>query len=447
MKPRVLLVDDEPRYRELYARVLRSTGVEVLQASNAEEARQRIERASPAMVISDIRMPGGSGLELLEQTRASGNELPFLLVTAFADVRDAVSALKLGAVDYLAKPVDLSELLACVCDTLGLEAEDGDDEVPAEERAALCATSPAMRSLLRDAWRIADSDVSVLLTGESGTGKELLARFIHRNSPRTRRPFVAINSAAMPANLIASELFGHERGAFTGATSPRRGRFREAEGGVLFLDEIGDMPMELQPVLLRALEQRTITPVGASGDVPVDFRLLAATNRPLEADVAAGTFRADLFYRLNVITLHIAPLRERREDILPLARAFLAASGEGKRITRAAGRLLLAHGWPGNVRELKNAMERAHLLSRTDTIMPESLPPVVRQAADAGSSSTADAQEPSAFQTLKDSEIASLRRALSLTEGNRTKAAELLGITRRGLLKKMQRFGIDGDDP
>jgi DNA-binding NtrC family response regulator len=305
-----------------------------------------------------------------------------------------------------------------------------------------------MQSVLRDAWRIARSEVNVLLTGESGVGKEVLARFIHRSSARGARPLVAVNCAAVPAALLASELFGHERGAFTGASARREGRFREAQGGTLFLDEIGDMPMELQPVLLRAIEQRSITPLGANGEIPVDFRLLAATNRPLNEDVAAGRFRADLYYRLNVITLQIPPLRERLEDIIPLARHFLAAPSEpGKRLSHAAIRALLAYPWPGNIRELANAMQRARLLSRTEVILPDNLPPAVRQVARREHKpSDTDAGEenalPSELQTLEQSEIANIRKALLMTDGNRTKAAELLGITRRGLLKKLKRFGI-----
>lgn len=447
MIPTILIVDDEPRYRALYAQVLKLMGVAVMVASDAAQALTQIERCVPSLVISDVRMPGDSGLELLQAARERWPQLPFLLVTAYADVREAVAALKLGAVDYLAKPVDLDELVACVQDTLGLSA--GLDAAPFPESMleGVIAASPAMRAIFDEAWYIARSDVNVLITGESGTGKEVIARFIHRCSERAEAPCVAINCAALPASLLASELFGHEKGAFTGATSARKGRFREANGGVLFLDEIGDMPMELQPVFLRALEQRKISPVGATGEVEVDFRLIAATNRALEDDVAAGLFRADLFYRLNVVELHMPPLRERVDDILPLARYFLGrAGGQDKRIGRATARALQAHSWPGNVRELENAMERARLLTRTDVILPESLPPAIR----ASSSTPQPIHEPELailsssdeVMTLKDAEIESLRKALEMTQGNRTHAAELLGITRRGLLKKLKRFDL-----
>jgi DNA-binding NtrC family response regulator len=448
MRAKVLVVDDEPRYRALYAQVLTSAGIAVFEAGSAEEALALLASKAPDMVVSDVRMEGASGLDLLKQVRAQSAEMPFLLVTAYADVRDAVLALKLGAVDYLRKPVDLDELLACVQDTLGLRPDQGSEKIPAEVLAEVVAESEAMRALLLEAWRIAQSDANVLLTGESGTGKEVLARFIHRSSRRSAGPLVAVNCAAVPATLLASELFGHEKGAFTGASGRRDGRFREAAGGTLFLDEIGDMPLELQAVLLRAIEQRTVTPLGSSGEVHVDFRLLAATHRPLEEDVAAGRFRKDLYYRLNVIALALPALRERPDDILPLARHFLAKSNEAdKRISHAAARALLAYPWPGNTRELANAMERARLMTRTDVILPDNLPPAVRQAAPRASGSMPVVDDnvgavPTQMQTLAESEMTNIRKALVLTSGNRTKAAELLGVTRRGLLKKLKRLGL-----
>lgn len=368
-------------------------------------------------------------------------ELPFLLVTAYADVRDAVLALKLGAVDYLEKPVVLDELVSCVREALGMGFGDDAQDPPAEAVCGIVAQSPIMRAVLRDAWYIAKSDATVLITGESGTGKEVVAEFIHRNSTRGDKALVAVNCASLPASLMSSELFGHERGAFTGALSRRPGKFREAHGGTLFLDEIGDMPLELQPVLLRAIEGRRITPVGASGEVEVDFRLIAATNRDLEQSIQDGTFRSDLFYRLNVIMLTLSPLRERPEDILPMARRFLAASqGKNKRLSRATTRILESYPWPGNARELKNAMERARLLSRGDVILPEHLPAALRKA---GLEAKSIPEAPTAgFQTLQEREIETVRRALEATQGNRTKAAALLGITRRGLFKKMKRFGL-----
>lgn len=440
MPPRVLIVDDEPRFRALYAELLEGMGLLVTQAANTDEALRGIASERPQMVLSDVRMPGASGLDLLRDARASGFGGPFLLVTAFADVRDAVTALKLGAVDYLAKPVDLDELTACVSHALGLEDDESPTEMPPPEalEGIVCASAESKR-LMADLWLVAPSDASVLLTGESGTGKDVLAQFLHRNSPRRDGPFVAVNCAALPPQLLASELFGHEKGAFTGATGARPGRLREAHGGVLFLDEIGDMPLELQPVLLRALETRTITPVGATGERRVDFRLIAATHHPLRERVEAGAFRADLYYRLNVIAFEVPALRARRDDILPLARAFLASDpGPTKRISRAAATALERYPWPGNARELRNAMDRARLLQRGDVVMPEVLPQPIRNAPPVSPPPMPAAP----LTTLHEQEVEAVKRALEATGGNRTRAAELLGITRRGLLKKLKRLGL-----
>jgi DNA-binding NtrC family response regulator len=439
----ILIVDDEIRYRELYANVLSSAGFEVRTAANATEASAVIRKALPGLVVSDVRMEGASGLDLLRDTREAHPSLPFLLVTAFADVRDAVKALKLGAVDYLSKPVDLDELVACARDTIGLPGEPPDPGLPPEVGKEIVAESLGMRAVLRDAFRVAGSDANVLISGESGTGKEILALFIHRNSPRRNRPLVTLNCAAIPPGLLGSELFGHEKGAFTGAVTKRLGRFREAAGGTLFLDEIGDMPAEVQATLLRAIETGRIVPVGGDKEIAVDYRLLAATNRNLEEDVKTGRFRRDLFYRLNVIAIEIPPLRSRREDILPLARRFLASGGtEGKRLSRAAIQALCAHAWPGNVRELANAMEHARLLCHMDVILPEHLPPAVRESPARPVQSEEIHETTPEVRTLEESEIESIRRALEQTGGNRTRAAALLGITRRGLIYKLKRLGL-----
>lgn len=446
MNRTILVVDDEIRYRELYARVLRHAGLAVREAGSAAEALLFLEDATPDMVVSDVRMPGESGLDLLRRVREKRPHLPFLLVTAYADVREAVDALKLGAVDYLAKPVDLDELLAAVRDTLGV-GTDGDAELPAGALGGIVAESPAMRSVLCDAYRVAQSDATVLLTGESGSGKEVVAQFIHRHSLRRDKPLIPVNCAAIAPTLLASELFGHEKGAFTGAVNRRRGYFLEAHGGTLFLDEIGDMPLELQPSLLRATETGRITPVGSDRETVVDLRLIAATNHDLESDVASGRFRQDLYYRLNVITLEIPPLRERPEDIGPLARLFLNRdSAENRRLSRAALQTLAAHHWPGNVRELANAMAHVRLLSQTDVILPEHLPPAVRKAAGrtGAEAHPAPGQGVAAeTKTLEQHEIEAVTAALKQTGGNRTHAAQLLGITRRGLIYKLKRLGIE----
>lgn len=439
MNPTILIVDDEIRYRELYAQVLKKAGFDIREAGSAEDALQSIRTAPPAMVVSDVRMPGLSGIELLRQTRTS-HEIPFLLVTAYADVRGAVDALKLGAVDYLAKPVDLDELVSAVRDSLGVPAARQSSDLPPEVLSGIVVENPIMRAVFRDAYRVATSDATILLCGESGSGKEVLAQFIHRHSKRSKHPLVAVNCAAIAPSLLPSELFGHEKGAFTGAVAKRKGHFREAHDGTLFLDEIGDMPLELQAALLRATETGRITPVGSDHEVPVDFRLIAATNRHLADDVAAGRFRQDLYYRLNVISIEIPPLRERTEDILPLARWYLSqGKTEDRRLSRAAAQALLDHSWPGNVRELANAMAHVRLLSQTDVILPEHLPPAVRKA----TAKPAPIHTEPDIKTLDEQEQQAVAQALRQTGGNRTKAAELLGITRRGLLYKLKRLGLE----
>jgi len=304
-----------------------------------------------------------------------------------------------------------------------------------------------MRSVLRDAYRVAQSDATILLTGESGSGKEVVAQFIHRHSHRRDKPLVPVNCAAIAPTRLASELFGHEKVAFTGAVNKRKGYFREAHEGTLFLDEIGDMPLELQPSLLRATETGRITPVGSDKESVIDCRLIAATNHDLESDVAEGRFRQDLYYRLNVITIDIPPLRERPEDIPPLARLFLNRdSTENRRLSRAALQTLTSHHWPGNVRELANAMAHVRLLSQTDVILPEHLPPAVRKAAGRVAPESQPAPKQGAqveTKTLEQHEIEAVTAALKQTGGNRTHAAQLLGITRRGLIYKLKRLGLE----
>jgi len=446
MTARILIVDDDVRYRELYSKVLAQAGFDIVVAASSEEALGTIREAVPALVVSDVRMPGADGIQLLRMVRETHPTIPFLLVTAYADVRDAVRALKLGAVDYLAKPVDLDELLAAVRDAVGVGAGHEELSVPAEAIRGIVAESPAMKAVIKDAYRVAASDANVLLTGESGSGKEVVALFIHQNSPRKDGPMVAVNCAAIPPTLLASELFGHERGAFTGAVARREGRFRAAHRGTLFLDEVGDIPLEVQGAVLRAIETGRVTPVGSDREMEVDYRLVAATNRDLVQDVEMGRFRRDLYYRLNVIAIEIPPLRERPEDILPLARLFLGrSSSEGKRLSRAAARALTAHNWPGNVRELANAMEYARLLCPSEVVLPEHLPPAVREAAARAviDSGKRDSAEGADLRTLEEAEIEAIRRALEETRGNRTRAAQLLGITRRGLIYKLKRFGLE----
>jgi len=444
-----LVVEDDQRHAALYESVLRGVGFEVRLAPTAEAALLLIGEYPFDLVVSDVKMPGSDGLSLLREVKAVKAEMPFLLVTAFPNVRDAVAALKLGAVDYLEKPVDLDELGAAALDAVGSSlTSEGTAFSPLKRDAlsAVIAESPLTRKVFEDALLASPSCSTILVTGESGTGKEVLARFIHENSPRAGRNYVAVNCGAIPANLIASELFGHEKGAFTGAQAKRSGRFREADGGTLFLDEIGELPLDLQPVLLRVIETGMVTPVGADREESSDFRLIAATNKNLAAAVESGRFRSDLFYRLNVIAFEMPPLRRRPEDIIPLCRHFMTSRRKqfgSKRLSPAAARMLRSHNWPGNVRELFNILERAMVLSKSDAILPEHLPPHLRQCVDTVSSD--DDRKPTAIEvdsdvvkTLEQAEFDTIRDALAKTGGNRTKAADLLGISRRSLLYKLR---------
>ncbi|MFC1479701.1 sigma-54-dependent transcriptional regulator [Planctomycetota bacterium] len=443
MSSDVLVVDDEIRYRDLYTRTLESIGLPVRTASSAEEALAQIVAEPPGLVVSDVRMPGESGIELLRSAREKIPELPFLLVTAYADVRDAVTALKLGAVDYLAKPVDLDELIAAVEDALHIRSKSQHSAIPPEALTGIVAESPVMEVVLLDAYRVAQSDATILLTGESGTGKEVIARFIHEQSKRKEKPFVPVNCGAVPETLIASALFGHIKGSFTGATENRDGYFREADTGTLFLDEIADMPLDIQPSLLRAIETRRIMPVGTDREVDTDFRLIAATNSDLHTEMEQDRFREDLFYRINVIAINLPPLREHREDILPLARSFLAQSNSPKQLSRAVSSILMEYEWPGNIRELENALERATLMSTADMILPEHLPHKIAESVSCTDQDKTEEETLQEIKTLEQSEIETIKKALKKTEGNRTKAAELLGITRRGLIYKLKRLKLE----
>ncbi|MEI6057216.1 MAG: sigma-54 dependent transcriptional regulator [Lentisphaerota bacterium] len=435
---RAIIADDEPSFRELYSTTLAELGIEeIFAVASAQEALTEISRSHPSIVISDVKMPGMDGIELLKKVREIYPSIPFVLITAYPNIKDAVNSLKLGAVDYLQKPVDLDELKAAVRDILNISNYPCINEIPRELTSGIIAESQVMKSLLNDAYRIAKSDVTILLTGESGCGKEVIASFIHRNSSRFQKPLITMNCASIPANIIASELFGHERGAFTGAVSNRQGKFREADGGTLFLDEIGDMPLELQSSLLRAIENGKICPVGGDREIEVDFRIIAATNKNLEDEIKENRFRLDLYYRLNVITLEIPPLRERKEDILPLARYFLKSENdEQKRLSASTIKAMQNYDWPGNVRELSNAMKRAKVLSRTEIIMPDHLPSNIRNSI----SNASQLINNEIVVTLEQSELASIRTALKNTNGNQTKAAELLGISRRTLINKLKKI-------
>lgn len=435
--PRILIVDDDPGQRSLLDSFLRTQRFETVAVASGDQALAALRSGNFQMMISDVRMPGMSGLETLRRARQQQAVLPVLLVTAYADIREAVDAMRDGAVNYLPKPIDLDELLAIVQQVTGLANPhrvkfSANRQLPPE----VIAHSPLMQALFQDASLVAPSESRVLITGESGVGKEVLADVIHAWSNRAGGSLVKVNCAAIPETLLESELFGHEKGAFTGAVSQRIGRFEHANGGTIFLDEIGDMSPALQAKLLRVTQDGRFTRVGSNKELQTNARILAATHRVLEDQVKGGLFREDLFYRLNVVELNIPPLRERPEDILPLAAAFVAEFSRGKaRFSPAIAAGLQRYAWPGNVRELRNAMERAVLLCRGELILPEHLPARVREAAQtAANTEIADAEQ------LGEIERQAILQTLRKHAFNRTETAKALGISRRALLYKLQRF-------
>jgi DNA-binding NtrC family response regulator len=434
---RILIVDDDAGQRSLLSSFLNGQGFETVPVSSGERALKVLGEHEFAMMISDVRMPGISGLETLRRLRKVRPALPVLLVTAYADIRDAVVAMRDGAVNYLEKPIDLDELLASVRTAVGLEgavAPKLTEDRPLPE--GVVASSRLMQAVFRDTSLVASSETRILLTGESGVGKEVIAEVIHAWSTRSAGPFVKVNCAAIPETLLESELFGHEKGAFTGAYTQRIGRFEEANQGTIFLDEIVEMSPTLQAKLLRVLQDGRFQRVGSNKELHTDARILAATNRDLEEVVANGQFREDLYYRLNVMEIFVPPLRERPEDILPLATRFLAQFTDNKaKFSPGVARFLEAYKWPGNVRELRNAIERAVLMSHGNLILPEHFPARVQE----------DSTKSAERLTLQASRLEDLERdaiLLALREHsfNRTEAAKALGLSRRALLYKVHRL-------
>jgi DNA-binding NtrC family response regulator len=435
--PRLLIVDDDAGQRSLLDSFLASQGFQTVPVATGQRALEVLREQKIDMMISDVRMPGLSGLDTLRLARKEHHSFPILLVTAYADVRDAVGAMRDGAVNYLSKPIDLDELLASVRQATGLSQRaplkfDAGKQLPPN----IVAASPLMQALFHDVSLVAASESRVLITGESGVGKEVVADVIHGWSPRATGKFVKVNCAAIPETLLESELFGHEKGAFTGASSQRIGRFELADGGTIFLDEIADMAPQLQAKLLRVAQNGSFQRIGSNTEIHADTRILAATNRHLEEEVKAGRFREDLFYRLNVVELTVPPLRERREDILPLAHHMLADMTQNRaRLSSSVADCLESYSWPGNVRELRNAMERAALLCRGDLIVPEHLPARIRPGAPASLSlESVDAKK------LEEVEANAVMQTLRKNDFNRTATAKALGISRRALIYKLQRL-------
>jgi DNA-binding NtrC family response regulator len=442
--PRVLIVDDDPGQRSLLDSFLGGQGFKTVVVDSGERALEKLRAEPFDMMVSDVRMPGLSGLETMRLARKEHAHLPILLVTAFADIRDAIDAIRDGAVDYLSKPIDLDQLLAAARKATGLARAaplklSGDRQLP----ASIVAQSPLTQAIFRDVALVAPSESRVLITGESGVGKEIVADMIHAWSPRGGGPLIKVNCAAIPENLLESELFGHEKGAFTGAVAQRIGRFEQANGGTIFLDEIAEMTPQLQAKLLRVAQDGRFQRIGSNAEVRVNTRILAATNRNLDEEVKKGRFREDLYYRLNVVELNVPPLRERREDILPLANLLIGEFTRGKaRLSAGVADCLERYTWPGNVRELRNAMERAALLSAGELILPEHLPARVRSAT--AQAAAFAPMEPADAQRLEEVERHAVLEALRKFDFNRTETARALGISRRALLYKLQRLREQG---
>ncbi|MDY7033030.1 MAG: sigma-54 dependent transcriptional regulator, partial [Thermodesulfobacteriota bacterium] len=389
MKPKILVVDDEAAHRHMIETVLVPEGYEIYQAQDGQAAVEAVEERFYDLILMDIRMSRMSGIEALKRIKEISPGIPIIIMTAYASIHTAVDALKSGAHDYLMKPLDIEELKILVKKALHhhrLEQENRFLKERLEDRFNfdnIIGTSSAMRALFETMSLVAPTEATVLITGESGTGKELFANAIHQNSPRRDRPFIKVNCAALPETLLESELFGHEKGAFTGAVARKQGRFQMAHKASIFLDEVGEMPLTTQVKILRVLQEREFEPVGSSQTIQVDIRIIAATNKDLEKEIEAGRFREDLYYRLNVVSLHVPPLREHREDIPLLADFFLKKYAEKnqrliKGFTPKAMDLLMRHSWPGNVRELENVVERAVILTREDTITQSDFPPNIR---------------------------------------------------------------------
>ncbi|WP_392454093.1 acetoacetate metabolism transcriptional regulator AtoC [Edwardsiella piscicida] len=452
---RILIVDDEDNVRRMLTTALTLQGHETHAASHGAEALQRFADAPPDVVLMDIRMPTMNGIDALKVMRARQPRTPVILMTAYAEVETAVEALRSGAFDYVIKPFDLDELNLLIQRALQLQAMK--QEIRSLHQALstrwqwghILTNSPRMMDICKDTAKIALSQANVLISGESGTGKELIARAIHYGSRRASGPFIKVNCAALPESLLESELFGHEKGAFTGAQTQRQGLFERAHRGTLLLDEIGEMPPPLQAKLLRILQEREFERVGAHQTIRVDIRIVAATNRDLQAMVREGGFRNDLFYRLNVIHLPLPPLRERRQDIALLANHFLQKfSSENQRdmieIDPAAMSLLSAWPWPGNIRELSNVIERAVVMSTGAVIFADDLPAPLHQPIGGGAGAkSAPPGERNLKEEIKREERRIISEVLEQQAGNRTRTALMLGISRRALMYKLQEYGID----
>jgi two-component system, NtrC family, nitrogen regulation response regulator NtrX len=452
----ILIVDDEPGIRRSLGESLAEEGFGVLKAERGEQALDLVLQADGEgihLVLLDVWLPGIDGLETLKQIKAARPDLPVIMISGHASIDTALRATKLGAFDFLEKPVDLDRLLLVIGNALrqrSLEEENQRLHQEMDQDRFFQASSPAMRRLLSDVDLVAPTEGRVLLMGENGSGKEEVARLLHGRSPRARYPFVEVNCAAIPEELIESELFGHVKGAFTGAVRDQKGKFKEAHLGTLFLDEVGDMSLKTQAKVLRALQEGRIEPVGGGGAVTVDVRVIAATNKDLTEEIKAGRFREDLYFRLAVVPMRVPPLRERAEELIDLAEAFILRISQKygrplKRLSADARDTLLRHDWPGNVRELKNLMERAVILARGPEISSRDLGPLaVRHLAEPDPFAIPE------FPSLKEArewfEGAYIQRELKVQNGNMTRVAERLGLDRSNLYKRLKALGIEPRD-
>ncbi len=451
MRARVLVVDDDRSLCEFVSDALTTSELEVRWATTAAEAGELLDENSFDLVLVDVVLQESSGLDLCRRIARGHPDVPVIVMTAYGSMDTAVGAIRAGAYDFVSKPFSMEALGLTVARALRHQGLTREVQRLREDRSGSPALleaigeSPAMRAVANLIERIAPSDANVLITGESGTGKELAARAIHRLSPRARAPFISVNCAALPESLLESELFGHAKGAFTDARGARPGLFQHAAGGVLLLDEIGELPMAMQPKLLRALQERTVRPVGSDQEVPADVRVLAATNRDIDSEVAEGRFREDLYYRINIVRVEMPPLRSRGNDVLILAQHFLerAARRSGKPVvglTPEAAEKLSQYEFPGNVRELENSIERGVALARYEHITVEDLPDRVRSFSQPPV--LVESGDPRDLLPMDEVERRYIVRVLRAAGGNKTQAARILGFDRRTLYRKMDRYGL-----
>jgi two-component system response regulator HydG len=451
MKPKILVVDDESSHRQMIKAVLSAEGYEIREAADGNQAVKAVEEKFHDLILMDIRMPGPSGIESLQKIKDISPGIPIIIMTAYASVNTAIDALKSGAYDYLTKPLDIEELKILVAKALRFQKLEQENIYLKEQLndrfdfSKIIGRSPAMKQLFETMALVAPSEATVLIVGESGTGKELIANAIHQNSARAQRPFIKVNCAALPETLLESELFGHEKGAFTGAAARRQGRFQLAHNSSILLDEIGEMSPTTQAKILRVLQEREFEPIGSTQTIKVDTRVIAATNKNLEEEIKQGRFREDLFYRINVVTIKVPPLRERHDDIPLLADFFLKRFAEKNRrvikgFTPRAMDLLMRYDWAGNARELENIVERAVIMARGDMITPMEFPENLKELDQELKEARIDI---AAGRSLKEIEKEMILRTLEETEGNRTHAANILAISRRTLQLKLKEYGIN----